>query len=192
MGPVTERRRRGWPGYLLRNAVLVLFALAALATCAAGHADAQIGEYQVKAAFLLNFTKFVEWPASAFEDASSPLTICVLGEDPFDGILDQVTAGETVNGRKVVVQRIRRTPKPKSCQVLFIGRSEKDVAGILADVGPGVLTVGEADNFLHDGGIIAFVLQGRHVRFDINQRAAGNAQLTLSARLLSVARSVQR
>ncbi len=192
MEPLIRMHRRGRHNPRLRKPGAVLFVAAALATGAAGHASEQLGEYQVKAAFLLNFTKFVAWPPGAFEDGASPLTICVMGDDPFDGTLDQVTEGESVNGRKIAVQRVRRIPKPKSCQMLFISRSEKEIPAILAEVGPGVLTVSDADGFLQDGGIIAFVIQGRHVRFDINQRAAGKAQLTLSARLLSVARSVQR
>jgi hypothetical protein len=149
-------------------------------------------EYQVKAAFLLNFTRFIEWPSEAFENARSPLAICILGDDPFGDTLNQLVKGETVNGRKLVVQRIRRAPPPKSCQVLFVSTSEKDLPKILTGLGPGVLSVGEADGFLRDGGMIAFVIENRRVRFDINQSAAANASLTMSARLLNVARSVQR
>jgi hypothetical protein len=149
-------------------------------------------EYQVKAAFLLNFTKFVQWPAVAFSDQRSPLAICILGEDPFGSWLDEIVKGEAVNGRELVVQRIRRAPQAKSCQVLFVARQEKEVPRILDDLGPGVLTVGEGENFLEDGGIIAFVIEDRRVRFDINQRGAARARLTLSSRLMSVARSVKK
>jgi hypothetical protein len=149
-------------------------------------------EYQVKAAFLLNFTKFIEWPASAFEAAASPIAICLFGEDPFGPSLDQVVEGEVVNGRKVVVQRIRRPPPPKSCQVLFVDSSEKDTQKTLSSLGPGVLTVGEGQGFLRDGGIIAFVLENRRIRFVISQAAAANASLTLSSRLLSVAKQVEK
>jgi hypothetical protein len=167
----------------------------ALVSTALGGIDAASGErteYQVKAAFLMNFTKFVEWPAAAFQDAGSPLTICILGEDPFGASLDQAVEGETAGGRKVAVQRIRRVPGPKTCQVLFITKSEKSVPETIETAGPGVLTVGESDRFLEDGGIIAFVLQARHVRFDINLRVALRASLVLSARLLNVARTVLR
>src|SRR5689334_21674351 len=73
-------------------------------------------EYEVKAAFLLNFTKFIAWPPGAFENAASPLNICILGDDPFGGTLDDLVRGESVDGRTVAVQRIRRAPSPKSCQ----------------------------------------------------------------------------
>jgi len=149
-------------------------------------------ESQVKAAFLLRFTSFVEWPAAAFADAQSPLTICLMGEDSFGGTLEQLVSGESVNGRKLIVQRIRRPPEPKTCQVLFLSSSEKDAAKVLPLLGPGVLTVGEGEKFLRDGGVIAFAVENRRVRFDINQKAAGEEHLTLSSRLLSVARSVER
>lgn len=169
---------------------------AAAAVCllagVAARADEPSREYQIKAAFLLNFTKFVVWPDSAFQDARSPLTICILGDDPFDGTLDRLVEGEAVNGHALAVERIQRAPRPKSCHVLFVSKSEREVAATLRDVGPGVLTVGEGDSFLKEGGMIAFVLQENHVRFDIRQRAASKAALTLSARLLGVARSVQR
>src|SRR3954453_13056947 len=75
-------------------------------------------EYEVKAAFLFNFTRFIEWPPSAFESSDSPLAICILGEDPFGKTLDHLVDNEFVNGRKVVLQRLRRPPNFKSCQVL--------------------------------------------------------------------------
>src|SRR5689334_7219765 len=94
--------------------------LSLLAPAGGFAADAPPLEYQVKAAFLLNFTKFVEWPASAFADGRSPLNICVLGEDPFGAALDQMVRGEAVNGRPLAVRRMRRAPEPKSCQVLYV------------------------------------------------------------------------
>ncbi|HLK20343.1 MAG TPA: YfiR family protein [Bryobacteraceae bacterium] len=145
-------------------------------------------EYQVKAAFLLNFVKFVEWPESAFADGNSSISICILGDDPFGKTLDQLIAGETVNGRKLAVERVRRIPPLKSCQVLFVNKSEQ----LLPALGPGVLTVGEGDHFVREGGIIGFVIDKRRVRFDINQTAAEKAELKLSSKLLSVARSVEK
>jgi len=149
-------------------------------------------EYQVKAAFLLNFTKFVEWPPSAFASSDAPIAICILGKDPFGRGLDDIVQGESVNGRMVVVRRLNQVPAPQACQVVFLAGSEKDAAGTLSDLGRDVLTVGEGDRFLRDGGMIALVIDSRRVRFDINQTAAENASLKLSSRLLSVARSVEK
>jgi len=159
---------------------------------AAQGVDEQSLEYQVKAAFLLNFTKFIEWTPSAFVDSGSPLAICLLGDDPFGGALNQMLEGETVNARKLVVQRLRRAPAPKQCQVLFIGKSEKDTREIVTGLGPGVLSVGEGDNFLQEGGMIAFVIDNRRVRFDINQTAVDAAALKMSSKLLNVARTVRK
>jgi hypothetical protein len=146
-------------------------------------------EYRVKAAFLLNFTKFVEWPAAAFADDRAPFRICVLGEDPFGSVLDQMVKDEVMGGRRLMVQRISRPPEPKSCQVVFVSRQEKATPPAL---GPGVLTVGEGEEFLREGGMIAFVIENRRVRFDISQKAAAGARLTISSRLLNVARLVEK
>ena len=146
-------------------------------------------EYEVKAAFLLNFTKFVEWPASAFAAADSPIAICVWGNDPFGKMLDRIVAEEVIGGRKVVVRRIRQRPEPRSCQALFVNGAGKDV---LSGVGPRVLTIGEGEGFVRSGGMIAFVVENRRVRFGINESAAEAAGLKLSSKLLTVARSVEK
>jgi YfiR/HmsC-like len=148
-------------------------------------------EYQVKAAFLLNFTKFTEWPPAAFGSPDSPLTICILGDDPFGNVLDQIVEGEVVDGRKIAVQRIKSAPPARSCQALFVNRAGKDPPKIFPGLGPGVLTIGEGEGFIHDGGMIAFILEDRRVRFNVNQAAAENAGLKLSSRLLRVAKTVE-
>jgi hypothetical protein len=146
-------------------------------------------EYNVKAAFLLNFTKFVEWPAAAFSSPDAPLTICIVGDDPFGRVIDQMVEGEAVKTHKITIERIR-SDQPRTCQVLYVADSRSLPAFALS--GPAVLTVGEGDEFIHNGGIIGFVLDERHVRFDINLKSATNAGLKLSSKLLSVARSVER
>lgn len=170
-------------------AILIL----ALFLVSTGLLAAQVpSEYQIKAAFLMNFTKFIDWPATAFENSSSPLVICILGDDPFGKDIDQLVAGETINGRRLVVQRLHAAPPSKACQVLFVSKSEKDASAFLAGFGPGVLTVSDRDRFLQEGGMIALVVENQRVRFDVNQRAALRASLMMNARMLNVARSVQR
>jgi hypothetical protein len=100
--------------------------------------------------------------------------------------------GETANGRKLVVRRITHAPVAQTCQILFTQESRKESAEILAALGPGVLTVGEGENFVREGGIITFLVENRRVRFDIDQKAAEAAELKLSSKLLAVARSVQK
>ena len=181
-GPRRSNRRRPWRCVL----AVVCFAFLAYGV------PVDVKESEVKAAFLLNFTRFVDWPPSAFESATSPLTICILGDDPFGVTLDQLVEGEVAEGRKLAVARIHRLPAPGKCQVLFVAKSEKEVPSTMADIGPGVLTVSDRDRFLNEGGIIAFVVEAGHVRFDISQRAAMKSSLALNARLLRVARSVQK
>jgi hypothetical protein len=181
--------RQGWVERRLRPAIAWLMALSLLCAAAAAR---PASEYQVKAAFLLNFTRFVEWPETAFADANAPFTVCILGEDPFGSVLDRLVEGQSAGGRKLEVRRLQQPPPAKTCQVLFVSREEKDAAGIVSGLGPGILTVGESDGFLRAGGMIGFVVEGHKVRFDINHRAAAKASLTLSAKLLGVARSVQK
>jgi hypothetical protein len=164
--------------------------LCLLAAATGAHAA---DEYRVKAAFLMNFTKFVDWPPASFSSETAPFSICILGSDPFGAALDSIVDGEAVDSHKLVVHRFGQPPQPGVCQVLFVGGSvRKDLGQILEEVGPGVLTVGEGDNFLLEGGIIAFVIDNRRVRFDINQSAAAKAELKMNAKLLGVARSVTK
>jgi hypothetical protein len=150
-----------------------------------------VSEYEVKAAFLLNFTKFVEWDAEAFTDATSPFGICVLGPDPFGSILDLTVENELVNNRKLVVRRVSDLPAAGTCQILFITSTGRELRRLLRQVGPGVLTVGEAADFIESGGMIRFVVESRRVRFEIARAMAENKGLQLSSQLLKVARFVR-
>lgn len=157
-------------------------------------ASAATPEYQLKAVFLFNFTQFVEWPADAFADANSPLIIGVLGDDPFGDYLDDTVRGETVNGRPLQVQRYRRADEIKTCHVLFVSNSETEhlmqVLGSLK--GRSILTVGDVDEFTHDGGIIRFATLSNKIRLKISLDAAQAAKLTISSKLLRPAEIVSR
>ena len=149
-------------------------------------------EYQVKAAFLFNFAKFVEWPANAFLTADAPLQVCVLGQDPFGGDFEQMIEDKTVNGHRLEIAHPEGVPQARACQILFIVSSEKqktrDILQGLAEVS--VLTVGDTPGFAKMGGVINFVLDQNRVRFEINVKAAERAHLKLSARLLTVAKLI--
>jgi hypothetical protein len=149
-------------------------------------------EYEVKAAFLFNFAKFVEWPAGTFATADGPFRICVLGRDPFGANLDQIIAGKTLDGRRIVVARSADATKARTCQILFIASSEtRRIPQILQQLNSaGVLTVGDSKGFAQMGGMINFVLDDDRVRFEINLKAADSAHLKLSARLMAVAKQV--
>ena len=148
-------------------------------------------EYQLKAADLLKFTQFVEWPKDGFADAGSPIAICVAGDAPIVQALAQMVEGESVSGRKVVVMK-EPPDLARSCQVLFVGKGTKEVPKLLAGLGRSVLTVGETGDFLTDGGMINFVIDNRRVRFDISQKAVEISALKLSSKLFKVARQVER
>jgi hypothetical protein len=149
-------------------------------------------EYEIKAAFLYNFTKFVEWPAETFPHVSTPVSLCVFGEDPFGGSLDAVVQGETLNGHRLAVRRPRDLTAARECQVLFISGSEKGRASeaLSALKGTSVLTVGEGKDFLDQGGVIRLFLEQSRVRFDINLDAAERNHLKISSKLLALARTV--
>lgn len=148
-------------------------------------------EYRLKAVFLLDFGKFVDWPPGALGALDAPFNICILGSNPFGSELDKVISGEAVQGRKVAVQKISRVPAPGTCPIVFVGRLEDDSIDIGA-LGRGVLTVGEGDDFVRHGGMIGFVVDNRRVTFNINWRVSEAAGLKLSSRLLGVAKTVIR
>ncbi len=149
-------------------------------------------EYQVKAAFLFNFAKFVEWPRQAFARTDSPLTICLAG-DPFDGAVDRIVQGEVLDGRLLRVRRLNPGDDLRSCQIIYVAPSEarRSEEMINAVMNAPVLTVGESDNFINDGGMIRFVKTGGRIHFQINPDAAERASLKVSSRLLRLAEIVR-
>jgi hypothetical protein len=170
----------------------VLAALLALAAASVVRAQAPPTEYEVKAVFLFNFSQFVDWPATAFADDSSPLVIGVLGSDPFGPTLDEIVRGETVNGRPLVVRRYQSLDQVDDCHILFIDRSQEPrfetILAALKD--RNVLTVGDFDGFAERGGMIRFVTVGNKIRLRINLAAAQDAKLMISSKLLRPAQIV--
>jgi hypothetical protein len=154
--------------------------------------EGQASEYAVKAAFLLNFARFTEWPPKAFATTGAPIEICVMGSDPFGAMLDELVDSETVNGRKILVRRLKGPPAAQTCQILFVDSQLKNMRRALEGVESDALTISEGSRFIQEGGMIALVIENRRVRFDINQKAVEEHGLKLSSRLLSIARSVTR
>lgn len=146
-------------------------------------------EYQVKAAFLYNFAKFVDWPGEP-AGTSAPLVITVFGKDPFGPALENIVLGRTVNGRRLVIRRTSRLEELLPCHILFISSSEKRrLAEILQALrGTSVLTVGDMEEFLQLGGSVRFFVEENKVRFGINLEAARRTELKISSKLLSLAR----
>lgn len=146
-------------------------------------------EYQLKAAFLFNFVKFVEWPSAASANPKSPIVIGILGENPFGSDLARTIRGKTVNNRPLEVKEFHSVIETTNCHVLFISASAKkqlpDIFNGLGGVC--VLTVGETDGFTQTGGMVNFVLEGNKIRFEIRDDAAKKAGLKISSKLLSLA-----
>lgn len=149
-------------------------------------------EYQVKAAYLFNFAKFVEWPAAAFRSTDAPLALCVAGRDPFGSAL-AAYEGRLVQGREVRVRRGVAAGDVRSCNILFVSDSEeRRLPPILAQTaGFPVLTVSDLDGFVDAGGVIGLVEADSRVQFEVNLASAARAQLKLSTQLLRLARRVR-
>jgi len=162
--------------------------LLAMATALAGPADPK--DYEVKAAFLYNFTKFVEWPPHTFKNQEEPVVVGVLGAPQCATALEQLVKDRKVNGRAIVVRRIDTAEDAKSAQLLFVGSSEEEhFARLLPSLaGAPVLTVGESQAFKELGGAINFVVDDSKVRFEINALAAERVGVKISAQLLKLAR----
>jgi len=151
-------------------------------------------EYQVKGAFLLNFTKFVVWPPEVFEGPGDPIAICILGRNPFGVALARAAQQTVVANRTVSVRQVADEQQTSQCQIVFMGASESKHwrAWLEALRGRSVLTVGESDGFLANGGVVNFKLEGDRVRIEISTAAADLAGLHISAKLLNLAQSERR
>jgi len=183
------------PSRGLRWALLLrcAFALACLLVCLPASIEAQVkpSEYDVKAAYLFNFARFVRFAPSS--EPRGTFDICILGSDTIGRTLEQITAGETIDKRPVRVMHVPDPTNGRNCAVLFISASERD--GLREDLailtGSDVLTVSDLPDFLERGGMIQFVLEGDHVRFEVNLEAVNRSHLSLSSELLRVAASIK-
>ena len=190
---------RGRPQYrgrwsrVLSAALLVLFFSGFLAPDDRAQ-QAKPSEYRVKAVYLYNFGKFVQWPRDTQASADHSFPICVVGRDPFGSTLSDIVAGESINNLRLVTREIERVENAADCRILFISSSEENrVINILDGLqAKPVLTVSDMPDFVNRGGMIQFVLDGDKVRFEVNLTAAQKAHLTLSSQLLKVATSVQK
>jgi hypothetical protein len=185
--------RRAKPFASACRGLIVALVVLLCGSGARADSDATIAEYRIKAAFLLKFVGFIDWPASAFDRSDAPLVIGVLGGDALAGELEQIASGRQVNGHPIRVRRLARGDPATGLQALFVGRAEVARLGAIAsasDAAP-VLLVSESEAALAQGSAINFVVVDDKVRFDVGLRSVNRAGLKISARLLAVARAVQ-
>ena len=145
-------------------------------------------EYQVKVAFIYNFSRFVDWPDEAFIGDTSSLTVCVLGNNPFGGALDTIK-GKNVKDKRIEIKRLTSTSKLDGCQILFIGSPERARLTQILDSAKksGVLTISEMSQFTQAGGIVALAMRKNRIRFSVNLDVAEETGLTISSRVLRLA-----
>jgi hypothetical protein len=167
-----------------------LVALAGVAADAAAPLRAAPSlEYAIKAAYLVKFIPFIGWPGTVFASAAQPVTICVLGDDPFGGRLD-AQAGQKSGERNVAVKHVTTPEEAADCQLLFVGNSPAAGEALSAAAGKPIVTV--TDSGAPVPGIINFVISGNHVRFDIDDAAAEADGIKISSKLLELAHAVKK
>ncbi len=145
--------------------------------------------YRIKAAFLYHFAQFSTWPEEALGDVATPIRLCILAKDPFGDALKQLR-GRTVHNRPLEIRHLPAGASARECHVVFMGPMPEWM--LQASLAPlknrPVLTVGEGEDFLKQGGIVRLVEEKNRIQFEINITAARRAGLQLSARLLRLAR----
>jgi hypothetical protein len=153
----------------------------------------EMEEYRVKALFLYNFTQFIEWPGEAFKDSNDPLTICVLGSNPFDKELEHALAGKKIDSHPLTSRIISEPNQATGCHMVFVtGAATKRARPLFTDrKQPGILTVGETPGFASAGGVVNFLVKDGRVRLEINITAAERERLRISAKLLKLAEIVK-
>jgi hypothetical protein len=176
------------------RAVAVLLTLASGALGAGPADEAPASDYQVKAAYIYNFAKFIEWPRDSLRAGEGAFVITVLGEDPFGAILDDTLRGKSVNNQQIMIRRVTRAEDIGDSRIVFISDSEREkLPRIVKQLArAAILTVGEMDHFAEHGGIIRFKMDKRRIRLEINVLVAEQAQLRISSELLKLARIVNQ
>jgi len=150
-------------------------------------------EYDVKAALLLNFARFIEWPDAAFDGPGAPINVCVMAPSPFGQALDRVLSGETVSSRPLAAREIRSAAESSGCHLLFVpAGAEARAAAVTRKVGLHTIMVGESRRFEDMGGAVNFIVDGGRIRFNVNLQPVEDRGVRISARMLQLASRVDR
>jgi hypothetical protein len=167
----------------------LIFGMLFWTAAAARGLEQKLDEYQVKAAFVVNFASFVEWPASAFHGQQDPFTICVLGRDPFGHSLESLSEGKVIDGRPFAIRHVNDVEQVNGCQILFLSSSERlRFRSIMESLkASSVLPIGDTSDFITEGGVIGLRLENGRIRIQIRAQGAKEKNLRISAHLLSLA-----
>jgi len=179
--------------WLLRTCGYIVICLVAAFFATELHAESSTPqEYKVKAAFIYNFAKFIEWPEKSFAKDYNAFELCIIGKDPFGDAIKTIE-GKTVKEKELMVKRIKMIEDIGSCSMLFISESEENgLSHILENIKhKHILSVADMEGFAHRGGIINFIMTGKNVRFEINVNAAQLAELQISSKLLRLSKIIK-
>jgi len=169
----------------------ILAGLLLPALLAAPSLAASVDEYQVKAAFVVNFASFVEWPREAFPSAAAPVNLCILGRNPFGHTLEAIAEGKTALGRPLAVRELSDVRQIAGCHIVFVSSSERLRFRLILDSlrDSTIFTVGDASDFLAQGGVANLWLDQGKVRVEISPDAARAHNLRISSRLMSLSKA---
>ena len=190
--PNRSRRAARWAA--IRLGARLLLAALFLGSALPGRTQLEEApEYDIKAAFLLNFARFTDWPDHVFASTDAPFVVGIVGRDPFGPALEKTFSRKTINGRSIVVKRLTADQDLKQCHLLFVPASEKRRERDLLDKlkSAPVLTVGESDDFLDHGGAVQLLLRDKSIGFSVNLHSAQATRLRISAHVLRLGASVR-
>jgi YfiR/HmsC-like len=171
---------------------LVLVLTVCFVTAKPAQTQSQPDEYRIKAAFLFHFAQLIDWPSEALQANDNSLLLCTLGDDSFRGEMESSVEGKTIGSRVLHVRHFSKNANVAGCHMVFVGRNESQhISVILAGLkGAPVVTVGDTTNFVEQGGVLGFCMEGNKIRFEVNLEAAERAKIKISSRLLLLARRV--
>ena len=194
-GEAESFRKTSWgPGRVARGCICAFLGILLLGLSSTAPAQGEVNsEYRVKLAFLYNFAQFVQWPADAFSGSAAPLVICVDGDNPFQGEIEESLRGRAVEGHPIQLRRLRPEENPHACQIIFVRATEMKAASRIfaGSKNSTTLTVGEANGFAQRGGIINLTREENRLRFEVNVTAAAQTRLKISSKLLALAKIVK-
>jgi YfiR/HmsC-like len=181
------------PAGIFVNCLIVALA-ASIALPLPSEGQEEQNEYRVKAAFLFHFAQLAQWPTPASTSANDHLNLCTFGEDPFGGELEKTLEGKMIGPLPLRVRHMKQPPDVRGCQILFIAKGERKRVPVLLQIvfHEPVLTVGETDDFIRQGGMILLSVENERIRFEINLATTERAGLKMSAKLLVLAKTVIR